>query len=70
LIGRFRNNDMTDGRTADDVCRMHFYTIDRVMQRPETHIHGITIDHDLRGFNKSKNVLLEIDKRLFRGLIG
>ena len=70
MIGRFRNNDMTDGRTADGVCRMLFYTIDRVMQRPETQLHGITIIHDLRGFNKSKNVRLEVAKRLFHGLIG
>ena len=70
LIDRFRNNDISDGRTADDVCRMLFYTIDRVMQRPETQLHGITIVRDLRNFNKSKNVLLEIDKHLFHGLIG
>ena len=70
LIGRLRNNDMTDGRTADGVCRMLFYTIDRVLQRPETKLHGMTIIHDLRGFDKIKNARLEVAKRLFHGLFG
>lgn len=70
LIGRFRNNDMTDGRTSDGVVRMLYYTIDQVLQRPETQKHGITIVHDLRGFNKSKNAKLEIAKRLFQGFLG
>ncbi len=70
LIGRFRNNDMTDGRTVDGVCRMMFYTIDRVLQRPETQMHGVTIVHDLRGFDKSKNARLEVAKRLFKGFLG
>lgn len=70
LIGRFRNNDMTDGRTADGVVRMMFYTLDRVLQRPETQKHGVTVVHDLRGFEKSKNARLEIAKRLFKGFLG
>jgi len=70
LIGRFRNNDMTDGRTNDGVVRMLFYTIDQLLQRPETQKHGVTIVHDLRGFNKSKNARLEVAKRLFQGFIG
>jgi len=70
LIGRFRNNDMTDGRTADGVVRMMFYTIDQVLKRPETQKHGVTIVHDLRGFDKSKNARLDIVKRLFKGFLG
>lgn len=70
IIGRFRNNDMTDGRTNDGVVRMLYYTIDQLVQRPETQKHGVTIVHDLRGFNKSKNARLEITKRLFQGFIG
>jgi len=70
LIGRFRNNDMTDGRTVDDVCRMIFYTIDRVLERPEAQKHGVTIVHDLRGFDKGKNARLEVAKRLFKGFLG
>ena len=31
---------------------------------------GITIIHDLRGFNREKNARLEISKRLFQGVIG
>lgn len=65
LIGRFRNNDMTDGRTVDGVCRMLFYTLDQLMQRPETQEHGVTVVHDLRGFDKGKNSRLQIAKRLF-----
>jgi len=70
LIGRFRNNDMTDGRTVEGVCRMLFYTIDQVLQRPETQQHGITIVHDLRGFEKSKNARLEIVKQLYKVFFG
>jgi CRAL/TRIO domain len=70
LIGRFRNNDMTDGRTTKDACRMLFYTIDRVMERPETQSHGVTIIHDLRGFDRNKNARLEIAKTIFQGLLG
>lgn len=70
LIGRFRNNDMTDGRTADGVVRMMFYTIDRVLQRQNTQEHGVTVVHDLRGFDKSKNARLDIAKRLFKGFLG
>lgn len=70
LIGRFRNNDMTDGRTPDGVCRMMFYTIDRVLMRPETQKHGVTVVHDLRGFDKAKNTHLGVAKRLFKGFLG
>lgn len=70
LIGRFRNNDMTDGRTVDGVCRMLFYTIDQVLQRPETQKHGVTIVHDVRGFDKGKNARFEIAKRLLKGFLG
>ena len=70
LIGRFRNNDMTDGRTVDDVCRMVFYNIDRVLQFPETRKHGITVVHDVRGFDRSKNVHMDLPKKLFGALIG
>jgi hypothetical protein len=65
LIGRFRNNDMTDGRTVNDVCRMLFYTIDQVIERREAQKHGVTIIHDLRGFNKSKNARLEVAKSVY-----
>jgi hypothetical protein len=70
LIGRLRNNDMSDGRTPKDVCRMMFYTVDRIMELPETQSHGVTILHDLRGFDRSKNVRLEVVKTVFRGLLG
>jgi hypothetical protein len=70
LIGRLRNNDMTDGRTCDGVCRMIFYKIDAIVNRPETQSHGVTIIHDLTGFNKSKNFKLEVAKKLFHGLFG
>lgn len=70
LIGRLRNNDMTDGRTPNDVCRMMFYTVDRIMERPETQSHGVTIIHDLRDLNRSKNLRLEMAKTVFHGLLG
>mmetsp|Transcript_6830 Transcript_6830/g.19771 ORF Transcript_6830/g.19771 Transcript_6830/m.19771 type:complete len:194 (+) Transcript_6830:915-1496(+) len=66
LIGRFRNNDMTDGRTVDGVVRMLYYTLDQLVQRPETQEHGVTVIHDLRGFDKHKNARFEVAKSLFR----
>ncbi|KAL3937984.1 MAG: hypothetical protein SGARI_001918, partial [Bacillariaceae sp.] len=65
LIGRLRNNDMTDGRTTKDACRMLFYTIDRTLMRQESQEHGITILHDLRGFNRDKNARVEVAKTVF-----
>jgi hypothetical protein len=70
LIGRLRNNDMSDGRTVIGVCRMFFYTIDRVLESPEAQLHGVTIVHDLTNFDRSKNAHLEIPKILFGGIIG
>lgn len=70
LIGRFRNNDMTDGRTVDGVLRMLFYTMDRVLNRPETQKHGITIVHDLRGFDRSKNSRIDLSKRMIKSFLG
>ncbi len=70
LIGRLRNNDMKDGRSPRDVCRMLFYTLDRVLEDPEAQLHGVTIVHDLRRFNKSRNAHFEIPKTLLGGIIG
>ena len=70
LIGRFRNNDMTDGRTIEGVSRMLYYTVDQLLQRPETQKHGATVVHDLRGFDRSKNARMELAKAVFKGLIG
>lgn len=69
LIGRMRNNDMTDGRTVDGVCRMAYYTIDYVLQRPEAQKQGVTVIHDLRGFDRFKNARVEIAKRLVKGAL-
>lgn len=70
LIGRLRNNDMKDGRTPRDVCRMLFYTLDRVLEDPEAQLHGVTIIHDLKGFDRSRNAHIEIPKTLLSGIIG
>jgi len=70
LIGRLRNNDMKDGRTVEGVCRMMFYTMDRMLEMPETCDEGITILHDLKGFNPSKNADLGIPKVLFGAIFG
>lgn len=69
LIGRMRNNDMTDGRTVDGVCRMLYYTIDNVLQRPEVQKQGVTVIHDLRRFDRFKNARVEIAKRLVKGAL-
>lgn len=69
LIGQLRNNDMTDGRTPQDVCRMILYMIDRALERQATKEHGIVIFHDLKGLSKS-NVHPLVPKLLFQAIIG
>jgi hypothetical protein len=70
LIGRLRNNDMKDGRTPDGVCRALFYTIDRILENPESSGGGVTIIHDLRGFNPIKNAHVGIPKIIFTAIFG
>lgn len=70
LIGRLRNNDMTDGRTVEGVSRMMFYTIDRVLELPESCQEGVTILHDLKGFRPTQNAHLGIPKVLFEAIFG
>jgi hypothetical protein len=69
LVGRMRNNDMGDGRTPKDVCRMVIYLMDRALEREGTQMHGITIFHDLGGISRN-NVHPMIPKLLVRGIIG
>jgi len=70
IIGRLRNNDMHDGRSPKDVCRMMFYTLDRVLDDPAAQLYGVTVLHDLKGFDKKKNGHIEIPKTLLGGIIG
>jgi hypothetical protein len=70
LIGRLRNNDMHDGRTVEGVCRLMFYNIDRLLELPESCDEGITILHDLRGFNPAKNANIGIPKILLQAIFG
>ena len=51
LVGRLRNNDMSDGRTPRDVVRMFIYTIDRVLENPAAQQNGIVVFHDLTGLS-------------------
>lgn len=69
LVGRLRNNDMKDGRTATDVCRSILYLVDRVLEREEAQLNGVVIFHDLNGITKN-NVDIQIPKMLLRGIIG
>ena len=64
LFGRLRNNDMSDGRTVEDVIRMVLYTMDRAMERESTQFHGITIFHDMKDVTRA-NVHVGIPKILF-----
>mmetsp|Transcript_24701 Transcript_24701/g.44725 ORF Transcript_24701/g.44725 Transcript_24701/m.44725 type:complete len:289 (-) Transcript_24701:1171-2037(-) len=68
MLGRLRHNDMTDGRTVEDVCRMIIYTIDRVLERETAQIHGITVFHDLTGIT-TKNVDKKIPKLLLGAIV-
>jgi hypothetical protein len=51
MLGRLRHNDITDGRTVEDMCRMIVYTIYRVLEQETAHIHGVTVFHDLTGIS-------------------
>ncbi|KAL3912680.1 MAG: hypothetical protein SGILL_006787 [Bacillariaceae sp.] len=70
LIGRLRNNDMTDGRTVKGVSRMLYYTIDRTLMQQNAQDYGLTVLHDLRGFNRDKNARVEVAKAVFQALLG
>jgi len=69
LIGRFRNNNMEDGRTARDVVRMVLYTIDRVLEKEDAQINGVAVFHDMNGMSR-KNIDPAIPKLLLRAIIG
>jgi len=70
LIGRLRNNDMSDGRTPEDVCRMLLYVIDNVLSRNENaQMNGVSVFHDLNGLSKN-NVHVGIPKLLVKAIIG
>ena len=69
LCGRLRNNDMTDGRTVEDVVRMVLFTMDRVLEREHAQVHGITLFYDMKGVT-SKNIHVGIPKVLLNAIIG
>jgi len=69
LCGRLRNNDMTDGRTVEDMVRMILYTMDRVLEREHAQVHGITLFYDMKGVT-SKNIHVGIPKLLLNAIIG
>jgi hypothetical protein len=69
LVGRLRNNDMSDGRTPRDVVRMFIYTIDRVLENPAAQQNGIVVFHDLTGLSPG-NLDIRIPKMLFGAIIG
>lgn len=69
LVFRFRNNDMSDGRTPQDVVRMLLYTIDRILENPETQTKGVVIFHDMTGLSLN-NVDIRIPKLMLSSLIG
>ena len=69
VIGRLKNNDMSDGRKPVDICRMFLYIIDRVMERKEAQLNGVIVFHDLDGVSKN-SLDLRIPKILFPAIIG
>jgi len=69
LVGRLRNNDMTDGRTPEDVCRMILYIIDRALERESTYERGVVVFHDLKDISKD-NIHPGVAKLLFRAILG
>lgn len=69
MFGRLRNNDMSDGRTVEDVVRMILYTIDRALERDSTQLHGVTIFHDMKDVTRG-NLHVGIPKIMFHAIIG
>lgn len=69
LVGRMRNNDMSDGRTPKDVARMVVYLIDRILEREDAQLNGIIVFHDLKGLSRN-NIHPAIPKLLLKGIIG
>ena len=69
LFGRLRNNDMTDGRTPEEVVRMVLYMIDKVLENENAQINGVTIFHDMKGLAR-KNIHPTIPKLIIGAIIG
>mmetsp|Transcript_14517 Transcript_14517/g.20489 ORF Transcript_14517/g.20489 Transcript_14517/m.20489 type:complete len:655 (+) Transcript_14517:185-2149(+) len=50
LVGQLDKNDMSaDARTPNDIARMVFYALDRMLEREAAQAHGITILLDMSG---------------------
>jgi hypothetical protein len=69
LFGRLRNNDMSDGRSPEDVVRMILYIIDRALEREATQLYGLTLFHDMKEVT-TNNIHVSIPKVLVRAIIG
>lgn len=69
IVGRLRNNDMSDGRTVFDVVRMGLYTIDRVLERETAQTNGVVVFHDMTGLSLN-NLDPRIPKLLLGALVG
>ena len=68
LLFRLRNNDRSDGRTAENICRMVFYMMDRVLERPRTLHNGVVVVHDMNHLsraNMDRRVVKILPKALF-----
>lgn len=69
MVGRLRKNDLSDGRTVEDVVRAILYTIDRVVEREGPAGEGMTVFHDLSGLS-TNNVSPMIPRILLPALVG
>lgn len=69
LVGRLRNNDMSDGRTPQDVVRLMMYTIDRALEDENAQKNGLVVFHDMTGLSPS-NMHIAIPRMLLGALIG
>ena len=69
LVGRLRNNDMSDGRTPEDVCRMMIYVIDRALELKSSQDNGVVVFHDLKDISKN-NVHPGVAKLILKAIIG
>lgn len=69
IVARLRNNDQSDGRTAQDIARVMLYVMDRLLERPHVKTKGVIVFHDLTGVSRS-NLNLVAGKLIAGAIFG
>lgn len=69
IMGQMKHNDMSDGRTPNDVVRLILYTLDRALERESTQKYGLTVFHDMKDVT-TNNAHRAIPKALVSAILG